>query len=329
MSDPRWPCVEGFVDLVWLAAGLGLLVVGADSLVRGGVGLARRLGVSPLLIGVTVVAWGTSTPELVVSLEAALKGLPGIAVGNVVGSNIANMLLILAVAALIAPVSVPAEAIRRDSLFVLGATALFIAIALDTDRLAWWHGVLCLGLLAATAVITYLQEREGGTASGALHAAEAEEVQAVPLNPLLAAMMVAGGIGLLVIGGELMIGAAVSIARSFGVSEVVIGLTLVAVGTSLPELVTSVVAAIRRHSEIALGNILGSNIYNILGILGVASLIAPTAIPPEIARMEMWVMAAAALPLLPAMVSGRIGRPLAAAMLAGYVLYVGRLIALA
>jgi cation:H+ antiporter len=317
------------MEWVWLAVGLGLLVAGAEGLVRGGVGLARRLGVSPLLIGVTVVAWGTSTPELVVSVEAALKGLDAIAVGNVVGSNIANILLILALAAVISPIAIRPEAIRRDGLFVLGATALFLAIALAADRLHWWHGVPCLGLLAGTAVLTYRQERAGGTESGALHAAEAEEVQAVPLNPWLAGAMVAGGIGLLVLGGELMIGAAVSIARGFGVSEVVIGLTLVAVGTSLPELVTSILAAVRRHADIALGNILGSNIYNILGILGVASLIAPTAIPPEIARAEMWVMAAASLLLLPAMVTGRVGRPLGAAMLAGYALYVGRLVALA
>lgn len=316
------------MDLVWLAVGLGLLVIGAEGLVRGGVGLARRLGVSPLLVGVTVVAWGTSTPELVVSVEAAIGGLDGIAVGNIVGSNIANILLILAVAAVISPIAVRPEAIRRDGAFVLGAALLFIAIALTTDRLTWWHGVLCLGLLAATAVITYLQERQGGTASGALHAAEADEVQAVPLNPVLAAAMVAGGIGLLVLGGDLMIGAAVSIARGLGVSEVVIGLTLVAVGTSLPELVTSVIAAIRRHSDIALGNILGSNIYNILGILGVSSLIAPTAIPAEIARTEMWVMLGATALLAPAMMTGRIGRGLGVAMLVAYGAYVARLIAM-
>jgi cation:H+ antiporter len=317
------------VDLVWLAAGLVLLVIGAEGLVRGGVALARRLGVSPLLIGVTIVAWGTSTPELVVSVEAALKGLPGIAVGNVVGSNIANVLLILAVAALIFPIAIRPEAIRRDGAFVLAATAVFIAIALSSDRLFWWHGLLCLGLLGGMTALTYRQERQGGTASGALHEAEAAEVKIVPMNAALAAAMVAGGIGLLVLGGELMIGAAVAIARGLGISEVVIGLTLVAVGTSLPELVTSVVAAIRRHSEIALGNILGSNIYNILAILGVASLIAPTAIPPEIARVEMWVMAAAALLLLPAMVGGRVGRLLGAAMLAAYGAYVARLVALA
>jgi cation:H+ antiporter len=317
------------MDLVWLAAGLALLVVGAEGLVRGGVGLARRLGVSPLLVGVTVVAWGTSTPELVVSVEAALKGLGGIAVGNIVGSNIANILLILALAAVISPIAVRPAAIRRDVLFVLGAAVVFIVIALTTDSLTWWHGILCLVLLVGTAVITYRQERQGGTPSGDLHAAEAEEVQAVPMNPVLAAVMVAGGIGLLVLGGELMIGAAVNIARGLGISEVVIGLTLVAVGTSLPELVTSVIAAIRRHSDIALGNILGSNIYNILGILGVSSLIAPTTIPPEIARTEMWVMAAATLLLVPAMISGRVGRGLGVAMLVGYAAYVGRLIALA
>jgi cation:H+ antiporter len=316
------------MDLVWLAAGLGLLVLGAEGLVRGGVGLSRRLGVSPLLVGVTVVAWGTSTPELVVSIEAALKGLGGIAVGNIVGSNIANILLILGVAAAIMPIAVRPEAIRRDGLFVLGATGVFIAIALTAERLVWWHGVLCLVLLVGSAVITYLQERGGSTASGDLHAAEAEEVQAVPMNPALALAMVVGGIALLVLGGELMIAAAVAIARAYGVSEVVIGLTLVALGTSLPELVTSIVAALRRHSDIALGNILGSNLYNILGILGVASLIAPTEIPAEIARTEMWVMAAATLLLLPAMIGGKVGRSLGAAMLAGYAAYVGRLIAL-
>ncbi len=317
------------MDWLWLAAGLALLVLGAEGLVRGGVGLARRLGVSPLLVGVTIVAWGTSTPELVVSVEAALKGFDGIAVGNVVGSNIANILLILAAAALIAPIAVRPEAIRRDGLFVLCATALFLAIALTTDRLFWWHGLLCLCLLAGATLIIYWQERSGSTASGALHAAEAEEVQAVPRHPWLAGAMVAGGIALLVIGGELMIGAAVAIARAYGVSEVVIGITLVAVGTSLPELVTSVLAALRRHSDIALGNILGSNLYNILAILGVAALLAPTKIPPPIARMEMWVMAGASLMLLPAMIAGRVGRLLGAAMLAAYAVYVGRLLLLA
>lgn len=313
------------MDLVWLVSGLALLVLGADGLVRGGVALARRLGVNPLLIGVTVVAWGTSTPELVVSIEAALKGLGGIAIGNVVGSNIANIGLILGAAALIHPIAIRPQAIRRDGAFVFVATVVFLAIALTADRLLWWHGLLCLGLLTGITVLTYLQERRGDTPSASLHAAEGEEVGPVPLRLWLAVVMVVGGIGLLVIGGELMIGAAVNIARGFGVSEVVIGLTLVAVGTSLPELATSIVAAFRRHSEIALGNILGSNIYNILAILGVASLIAPVPIAPKIARIEMWVMAAFALFLSPALVAGRVGRAVGAVMLAGYAGYVGRL----
>lgn len=316
------------MDLVWLISGLVLLVLGAEGLVRGGVALARRLGVNPLLIGVTVVAWGTSTPELVVSIEAALKGLGGIAIGNVVGSNIANVGLILGAAALIHPIAIRPQAIRRDGAFVFTATAVFLAIALTADRLFWWHGLLCLGLLAGMTVLTYVQERRGDTPSASLHAAEAEEVGAVPLRLWLAVVMVVGGIALLAVGGELMIGAAVNIARAFAVSKVVIGLTLVAVGTSLPELATSVVAAVRRHPEIALGNILGSNIYNILAILGVASLIAPVPIAPEIVRVEMWVMSGFALFLLPALVTGRVVRALGAALVAAYAAQVGRLVLL-
>ncbi len=316
------------MDLVWLILGLVLLVLGAEGLVRGGVALARRLGVNPLLIGVTVVAWGTSTPELVVSIEAALKGLGGIAIGNVVGSNIANIGLILGAAALIHPIAIRPQAIRRDGGFVFTATAVFLAIALTADRLFWWHGLLCLGLLAGMTVLTYVQERRGDTPSASLHAAEAEEVGAVPLRLWLAVVMVVGGIALLAVGGELIIAAAVNIARAFGVSELVIGLTLVAVSTSLPELATSVVAAVRRHPEIALGNILGSNIYNILAILGVASLIAPVPIAPEIVRVEMWVMSAFALFLLPALVTGRVVRALGAALVAAYAAQVGRLVLL-
>lgn len=313
------------MDLVWLAAGLGLLVLGAEGLVRGGVGLARRLGVSPLLIGVTIVGYGTSTPELIVSVDAAIKGLEGIAVGNVVGSNIFNILFILGVTAMIFPIAVRPAAIRRDSGFALGAALLFLAVALTTPALGIWHGAGFLALLAGIVVVTYLQERGGGTASGELHSAEAAEVASAPAHPATAAAMVAGGLACLIIGGGWLVDAAVNIARGFGVSEVVIGLTLVAAGTSLPELATSTIAAMRRHSDIALGNVIGSNIYNILGILGVASLIAPTTIPSEIIAKDMWIMAAATLLLVPAMVTGRVGRPLAAAMLAGYLAYVASL----
>ena len=314
------------MEWILLVSGLAALILRAEGLVRGGVGLARRIGVSPALIGVTIVAWGTSTPELVVSVDAALKGIDGIAVGNVVGSNIANVLLILGLAATIAPIAVDPRAVRRDTLASLGASALFIGVALTAPFLTLWHGLAFLGLLAALTVGTWLHDRANGTPSAALHAAESEEVGRVPINPALAAAMVLGGVGLLVLGAHLLVEAAVTLARGFGVSEVVIGLTLVAIGTSLPELVTSLVAAVRRHSDVALGNVLGSNIYNILAILGVASLVAPVSIPSQISQTDMWVMLAAAVAVLPAMLDGKVGRPLALAMLAGYAAYVGLLI---
>lgn len=314
------------MEWLLLVSGLAALILGAEGLVRGGVGLARRLGVSPALIGVTIVAWGTSTPELVVSVDAALKGIDGIAVGNVVGSNIANVLLILGLAAAITPIAVDPRAVRRDTLASLGASALFIGVALTAPFLTLWHGLAFLGVLAALTVGTWLHDRANNTPSAALHAAEAEEVATVPLNPALAASMALAGVGLLVLGAHLLVEAAVTLARGFGLSEVVIGLTLVAIGTSLPELVTSLVAALRRHSDVALGNVLGSNVYNVLAILGVASLVAPVSIPAEIARTDMWVMLAAAVAVLPAMLAGRVGRPLALAMLAGYAGYIALLV---
>lgn len=314
------------MEWILLIAGLAALILGAEGLVRGGVGLARRLGVSPALIGVTIVSWGTSTPELVVSVDAALKGIDGIAVGNVVGSNIANVLLILGLAAAIAPIAVDPRAVRRDVLASLGAAALFVGVALTAPFLSLWHGLAFLGLLAALTLGTWLHDRANGAPSAALHAAEAEEVGRVPVHPALAVAMVLGGVGLLVLGAHLLVEAAVTLARGFGVSEVVIGLTLVALGTSLPELVTSLVAALRRHSDVALGNVLGSNVYNVLAILGVASLVAPVSIPPAIAATDMWVMLAAAAAVLPAMLDGKVGRPLALAMLAGYAAYIGLLV---
>jgi cation:H+ antiporter len=311
---------------ILLVSGLAALILGAEGLVRGGVGLARRFGVSPAFIGVTVVAWGTSTPELVVSVDAAIKGLDGIAIGNVVGSNIVNVLLILGLVAAIAPIAVDPRAVRRDGAASIGAAGLFIGVALTAPSLTLWHGLAFLALLAALTVATWLHDRTNGTPAAALHAAEAEEVATVPRNLALAAAMVLAGLGLLILGAHLLVEAAVAIARGFGVSEVVIGLTLVAAGTSLPELATSLVAALRRHSDVALGNVLGSNVYNVLAILGVASLVAPVSIPAEIVRSDMWVMLAAQCALLPAMLAGKVGRPLALAMLAGYAAYIALLL---
>lgn len=312
------------MDIVWLGAGLGLLVLGAEGLVRGGVGLARTFKVSPLLIGVTIVAYGTSTPELVVSIDASLKGFHGLAVGNVVGSNIFNILLILGLTALIMPIKVSPQAIMRDGGFALLAAVLFIAIGLSSATVQPWHGAVMLVLLLLLTVYTYRQERSGKTPAGDLHAAEAAEIETPSQSPLINIMLVIGGVGLLILGSRWLVDSGVSIAREFGVSETIIGLTLISAGTSLPELATSVIAALRRHPDVALGNVVGSNIYNILAILGVASTITPLSIDPGIVRVDMWVMLAATLMVVPALFIGhRIGRIYGACFLAAYAGYIG------
>ncbi|WP_237214605.1 calcium/sodium antiporter [Falsiroseomonas oryziterrae] len=315
-----------------IIGGLVLLAAGGELLVRGAVRLAERMGVSPLLIGLTLVGFGTSMPELVTSVQAALVGSPGIAVGNVVGSNIANILLILGLAALISPVAVGSNALRRDGLLVVGVAVLLTAIAflLPIDRIV---GLLFLAGLAG--YILYAWKHEQGAADGhtaayekaeafeathpGLHAAPGQGAGAV----LLALGFCVAGLALVILGGRFLVDGAVQMARSFGISETVIGLTIVAVGTSMPELVTSLIAAARRQSDVALGNILGSNIYNVLGILGVAGLISPVVVPPEIARFDNFVMVAVSLAMFAFAWTGmRIGRREGGALLAGYVTYV-------
>ena len=303
-------------DYGLIAAGLLLLALGAEVLVHGAVALALRIRVSPLLIGVTIVAWGTSTPELLVSVNASMSGNYGIAVGNVVGSNIFNILLILGVAAVISPIAVSSRSIGRDGLFALAAAGLFAWVALRMNVMGFAEGVLFLAILLAMVVFAYGQESSR---------AEDEAVAAeVPEHSVLIdILLIATGLGLLVIGADMLVHGSVSVARQFGISETVIGLSLVAAGTSLPELATSVVAAIRGKADISIGNVTGSNIYNVLGILGVAALVGPVQIDPEIARVDMWVMIAATLALFPPLVlGGRIGRLYGLLLLAGYVGYV-------
>jgi len=311
------------MTLLELALGLALLLGGGEALIRGAAAIAVRLGVSPLLIGLTLVGFGTSTPELVASVNAAWIGAPGIAVGNVVGSNIANVLLILGVAALIFPVAVSKAAFRRDGAALIGAS-LVLTIIILTGVLSRWAGLALLALLAAYTVYAYLSEartaqEERGTDTAAV---------ANPGVPLAIAVLFAlGGIAGVIIGASLLVDSAVLIARSAGVSETVIGLTLVAVGTSLPELATSAMAALRRQGDLAFGNIVGSNIYNILGILGATGVIVPIAIPAEIAGFDVWVMLAAAVALAVfAITDWRISRREGAAFLLGYAVYLALLI---
>jgi cation:H+ antiporter len=321
---------------VALIAGLALLVVGGELLVRGAVQLAERMGVSPLLIGLTLVGFGTSTPELVTSVQASLAGSPGIAVGNIVGSNLANILVILGLSALISPVAVGSKALQRDGGFVVGAAALMVAVgfAWTLDRIV---GVAFVLLLAGYLLLAWRTERLGLDHTAAFEKAEAFEGvhpsgvhQAGASAPgagmgglLLSLAFALGGLVLVVIGGGWLVEGAIGLARAWGISETVIGLTIVAIGTSAPELVTSIVAAARRQSDVALGNVLGSNIYNILGIGGVTALIAPTEVPAAIVTFDAPVMLAVSLALLVLARTGmRIGRREGAALLAGYGAYV-------
>lgn len=304
-----------------LLAGLVGLVVGADLLVRGSVGLAWRVGVSSLLIGLTIVACGTSVPELVVSIEAALEGNSGIAVGNVVGSSLFNILLILGVTALLQPIVCRPQALYRDGAFALGTVLVFIVLTLGFGAIELWAGLLMLALLAGIVVFTYQQEKVGKGADGA--AFGDAEVSDAPRSVGLCLVMIAAGLALLILGADWIVESAKELARRFGVSETVIGLSLVAAGTGLPEVATSIAAALRGHADMALGNVIGSNILNFLLALGLASLFRTIEIPDQIARVDMWLLLAATAALLPpALIRYRIGRVYGAVFLLAYGVYV-------
>ena len=301
--------------------GLIALVVGGDLLVRGAVGVARRLSVPPLVIGLTLVGFGTSAPELATSVQAALGGAPGVAVGNVVGSNVANILLILGLAAVLRPIAVDGAAFRRDGAALVLATALGMGLML-TGRLAGWHGALLLAGLAVFLVVTFRQP-------GPVAPDDLPPPAAVMHAPLWrTGAMALAGLALVVGGAEALVTGAIEIAGAFGVSEAVIGLTIVAVGTSLPELVTSVIAARKGESAVAFGNVLGSNIFNLLGILGVTAIVVPVEVPERIAAFDLWVMAGATLLLVAMAVSGwRLSRREGAVLLLVYGAYVATALA--
>ncbi len=309
--------------MIWLEIGGGflLLLLGGELLVRGAVGCARRFGVSPLLIGLTLVGFGTSTPELLTSLQAALAGSPGVAVGNVVGSNIANILLILGAAALIQPIAVPPQALYRDGGMMLAATLVACSLAWlgSVER---WFGAGMLAALAAYVVWSYRRERARPDAGAELHLHEAAAVGDAGRPLWRSGLEFAVGLGLTLYGARLLVTGAIELAGAAGISEAVIGLTVVAVGTSLPELATSVMAARRRQADVAIGNVVGSNIFNILGILGTTAVVQPIPVPAEILRFDLWVMLAVALLLLAFAWTGRrICQLEAGFLLAGYGAY--------
>ncbi|AWZ22330.1 K+-dependent Na+/Ca+ exchanger related-protein [Roseovarius sp. TM1035] len=307
-------------DLVLVAAGLVLLFVGGEALVRGAVAIAERMGVSKLLIGLVIVGFGTSTPELLVSVKAALDGASEIALGNVVGSNIANILLIFGLAAVIAPVMGWARTAVREAL--VATLVSLVAFALVQGAvISRMEGIAMLLVMVGYLVASYWLERRDRSAQTFQHEAEAFAGGGTArrwVPPLLAL----GGIVALVFGADLLVEGAVNIARVYGVPDAVIGLSLVAIGTSLPELATAIVAAIRRQSDVVLGNVIGSNIFNILAILGVTVVIQPIEVSARFRDVDTPVMLGVALLLLALLfATRRIGRGWGLVMLGLYAVY--------
>lgn len=292
--------------LLFFILGLGLLIVGAEALVRGASKLALGLGVSPLVVGLTVVAYGTSSPEFIVSVSTALAGQPDLAVGNVVGSNIFNVLFILGVSAVIVPLVVHAQIIRLDVPIMIGVSIICMAFALDGNISRLEGAALFLGLLAYTWFLIRLSRNEAANADAIqpdLTAKPDRSAKAILVN----IGFVVFGLVLLVIGSRWLVDGAVMLAKAMGVDDLVIGLTIIAAGTSLPEVATSILAAIRKERDIAVGNVVGSNIFNILGVLGVAGIVSPAGLTVSnaINTFDGPVMIAVALACLPIFLSGR------------------------
>ncbi|MFQ6755122.1 calcium/sodium antiporter [Cereibacter sphaeroides] len=298
---------------ILFVAGLLGLFFGGEFLVRGAANVARSYRISPMVIGLTIVGFGTSTPELLVSLNAALDGASSIAVGNVLGSNIANILLILGLTALIYPVAVDGRRVWKDLAFMVGATVLLWIMLLGDGLSRIEAGVLVAALMGFL-VSSFLSGRT-----------EEEETDPEALTPVWkSALITLGGLVVLMVGARLLVDSSTQIARSFGISEAVIGLTIVAVGTSLPELATSAIAAWRKHSEIAVGNVIGSNIFNVLGILGITGLVLPIqGLDPRFLREDMpWVLGCSLLLVLMAFALKGVPRWAGALLLAAYGGYV-------
>jgi len=310
------------VNFLLLILGVGLLTVGGEALIRGSLAAAKWLGVSPLLSGLVIVGFGTSAPELVVSVDAALSQRPDIAIGNVVGSNIANILLILGTCALITPLAVNPLALRRDAVMVVVASILFLVLV-GGSALGSSDSAILLMALVAYLVWAYWSERFHAAPSAELHKSEAEELTVLPKSIVWTFTILITGLLLLIAGSKVLLIGAVGIAVHFGVSEAVIGLTLVAVGTSLPEFTISVIAALRRHADVAVGNVLGSNIFNLLGILGVSALLQPLPVHERILQFDQWIMLGTSLLLLLFLYTGRrLSRLEGGILLAGYGVYV-------
>ena len=286
-----------------ILGGLVLLAAGGELLVRGAVGLSQLLKISPLLAGLTIVGFGTSTPELATSVQAAMGGSPGIALGNVIGSNIANILLILGVSALIMPLAVNPASFKRDSI-AMGGSVLLCAGAVMLGRIELLVGAVLVLALVGYVWWAYRSEALAHDAEAIRHETELADTAPKSHNVWVLSLMVVAGLAAAIFGARLLVQGAVVLADAAGLSESVIGLTVVAVGTSLPELIACLVAVWKKHPDVALGNVVGSNIYNVLGILGLTAMVHPIDVPPEIARFDVWILVGVTALLLVQLRSG-------------------------
>jgi len=313
-------------------AGIIVLLLGGDLLVRGATALASRMGVPPLLVGLTIVAFGTSAPEMVVSAAAAVQGSAGLAIGNIVGSNIANVLLVLGLPAILAPMASNITGVRRNALIAMGLTVGFIALS--------WDGALDLrdGMVLAVGIVLYisflaLSARKAQDDPMIAELTDIEHMEGLPKTGLMLAVFMLAGLVMLPVGARLIVDGGVGIATMFDVPEAVIGLTILAFGTSLPELATALMAAIRRQAEMAIGNVVGSNIFNICAVGGITGITAqlatgqPAPVDPEFMRLDFWVMAWAALAVTLFAISKKpIGRIAGGIFTLGYVAYIATLV---
>jgi cation:H+ antiporter len=319
------------MNLLLFALGLASLVAGASLLVRGASKLALSLGISPLVVGLTIVAFGTSAPEVAVSVGAVLDGKTDLAIGNVVGSNIFNVLFILGASALIAPLVVNVQLIRQEVPVMIGASLLLLVLGLD-HTLGFGESALLFSLLIVYTVYLVRQSRRQTSMAQAEYAEDFRPARADAWDaklPVQLALIIVGLVGL-VFGSEWLVTAAVNFAKAMGVSDLIIGLTFVAAGTSLPEVATSIAAAVKGERDIAVGNVIGSNTFNILGCLGLAGLASGTqglTMPPAVLAFDIWVMLAVALACLPVLITGReIARWEGGVFLLYYLCYVAYLV---
>lgn len=281
-------------DILLIVVGLVMLVFAGDALVRGAVALSLKLGVSALIVSLTVVAFGTSAPEMLVGVQATLDGATGLVYGNVVGSNIANVLLVLGVPVLIAPIATNQHGGRRNFIMMLATTVLFIAVA-SYGGVTFWMGVAFLALICALIYDAYAVAQKDPSI---VDTSEVDELGAGGEQWKTWGLL-AGGIVGLPIGATLLVDGAQAIALDIGISEAAVGLTIVAIGTSLPELATTVMAAIRRQADVAVGNVVGSNLFNILAVMGGAALFGELPTPEGFMELDVWIMLAASLALAP------------------------------